>query len=30
MTQEWTSPLEKELRPPAHLAGILELVGVEV
>ncbi len=27
MTQEWTSPLEKELRPPAHLAGILELVG---
>lgn len=27
MKQEWTSPLEKELRPPAHLAGILELVG---
>jgi len=27
MTQEWTSPLEKELRPPAHLAGILELVS---
>ena len=27
MTNEWTSPLDKELRPPAHLAPILERVG---
>ena len=26
MTQEWTSPLEKELRPPAHLSTILARV----